>query len=58
LEKFKKALTRQINTFGSLEDSIYTSRAMRTVIKFKAEDILSKTNLAHAVNQEFIEKCQ
>ena len=51
LDKFKNALSKQIISFSSLEDSIYTNRAMRTVIKFKAEDILSKTNIAHTVNQ-------
>jgi len=58
LEKFKRALKKQIDLFGNLEDSIYTNRAMRTVIKFKAEDIASKVNLAHAINHEIIEKCK
>lgn len=31
---------------------------MRTVIKFKADDIPGKTNAAHNVNEEFIEGCR
>jgi hypothetical protein len=31
---------------------------MRTVIKWKSEDMLDKTDFGHTVNQEFVERCQ